>query len=236
MIVQALEWLKMHSGSEQITVGDFDYVRMGYDRVQKPTVSALRFATLSSFAEFCNQQSEVTLVKVDDTRQVTAYGDLHPSDLTRQAYANCLAAIDIDVDFKYGQRQEKFIENAQAWFVEDDTTDRANLLRIVGTLRSSDIRTMEDDGVSQQVSTAKGVVSKAMEVMPNPVKLRVYETFNEVDQPLRKYVVRISGNAERGDALSIRLLPVPDPMFDYRVMEQIADYLETKLTGATVLK
>ncbi|HGH0902568.1 TPA: hypothetical protein ACJHIR_002124 [Staphylococcus pseudintermedius] len=85
-------------------------------------------------------------------------------------------------------------------FIDDDGSikndDVKNLLRILGNLRSSNIRNAGDNGVSQIVETKRGVTMAQEEVVPNPVRLKPFRTFTEIEQPESLFVFRLreSGN------------------------------------------
>jgi len=52
----------------------------------------------------------------------------------------------------------------------DDSGDAKQVLKLVGNMRSEQIRTSEDDGVTQVVGTRAGIVMKAQTEVPNPVR------------------------------------------------------------------
>lgn len=52
--------------------------------------------------------------------------------------------------------------------------------------------TYSDDGCSQVATMTTGIATKADVIVPNPVELIPYRTFQEVGQPASKFVFRIS--------------------------------------------
>ncbi|MGC4441273.1 hypothetical protein ABXW85_20645, partial [Streptococcus suis] len=54
---------------------------------------------------------------------------------------------------------------------------------------------IEDNGVSQVATVTSGVASLAKGKAPNPVLLRPYRTFAEVEQPASQFVFRIDKQA-----------------------------------------
>ena len=81
----------------------------------------------------------------------------------------------------------------QAMF--ETTTDLTGILRIVGNLKDSAVKTVNDDGISQQVTVKMGVSRVGEEILPNPVVLKPYRTFLEIDQPESAFVFRMKSEA-----------------------------------------
>ena len=59
-------------------------------------------------------------------------------------------------------------------------------MQVVGNLKEDAVRTMTDDGVSQVTAVRTGVATVADVKVPNPVSLRPFRTFIEVDQPQKQ--------------------------------------------------
>ena len=66
-----------------------------------------------------------------------------------------------------------------------------------------------------------------MEEMPNPVTLRPWETFAEIEQPERKYIVRVKGD----DKPLLALFQVPDPVAAMKTCEKIEAWLREALSS-----
>ena len=64
-------------------------------------------------------------------------------------------------------------------------------------------------------------------IVPNPVKLRPYRTFAEIEQPESSYVFRIK-DAERGPAF--KLVEADGSLWRNAVMKKIKEYLEFELS------
>lgn len=74
----------------------------------------------------------------------------------------------------------------------DDPNNDVNLLvRFAGTAEGSTLRQYKDDGFSQAVTVADGIASKTDAEVPNPVSLRPYRTFHEIEQPESLFIFRM---------------------------------------------
>lgn len=85
--------------------------------------------------------------------------------------------------------QERFLIELQANFIESD--DLTVLKQVAGNIESGTTANYDDDGVSQKTTIKSGIANKTDVIVPNPVKLRPYRTFAEIEQPQSSYVFRI---------------------------------------------
>lgn len=85
---------------------------------------------------------------------------------------------------------ETFIIWVQSLFVQDDNT--ALILRTVGNIELGSAASYEDDGVTQRVVARTGVARRGFVDVPNPILLRPYRTFLELEQPASMFVLRIT--------------------------------------------
>lgn len=81
----------------------------------------------------------------------------------------------------------------QSNFIDDN--DRGTLLEFASALKIENGSEIEDNGVSQVATVKTGVASLAKGKAPNPVTLRPYRTFGEVEQPASLFVFRIDKQA-----------------------------------------
>lgn len=82
----------------------------------------------------------------------------------------------------------------QSCFVASE--DRAAVLQIVGNIREENVSTVGDNGVTQQVTAKTGVTTVDNIIVPNPVTLKPYRTFVEVEQPASEFVFRMKTGPE----------------------------------------
>src|SRR5699024_2066082 len=80
-------------------------------------------------------------------------------------------------------------------------------------LKEENVKNTGDDGVSQAVTINTGIASASDVKVPNPVTLKPYRTFVEVEQPASEFVFRMKdgpsaalfepdGGAWRNEAIS----------------------------------
>jgi hypothetical protein len=208
MIREAIDRVLELSDPDTIVVGDRTWRKGGYSEIEERICEPLYFHTLMAIADYAESEEAPAdvMIHVASPTEVRVFGPL-TREKKRNVYAVSGAMIDSHYPIRQWLSQDQFVTNVQTHF--DDLGDRAALLKIAGTIRGGQTAVLEDDGVTQKVTTARGVVSTQMTEMPNPVTLVPWETFPEIPQPERKYIVRLQGGSEQ--AIKIALFDVPDP-------------------------
>ena len=234
MIKEAIEHIEQMSDDPIQEIGDRRFLKHGFNEVVPPTPNEVQFFSLTSFVEFIRMTEthrDAAFVHIMAPTRVEFISELTDRE-TRKTYAMAGPLIDGHFDVGHWMTQDRIVTEIQAYF--SDEADRAKLLRVVGNVKSSDSVTLEDDGVTQKVATAAGIVAKQMEEMPNPVILHPFETFPEIDQPAREYVVRFRGGAEH-EKVTFALFAVPDPTFSFNACTAIKEWLEEHLPSGMIV-
>lgn len=142
---------------------------------------------------------------------------------------------------EYGRRENLIITNAmiprfnfddyydaeslnialQSRFVT--TNDREIILQVIGNLKEEAVHTSSDDGVSQSVQIKSGVASVDEVKVPNPVSMKPYRTFTEVDQPESDFIFRMRKGMEAA------LFEADGGAWKNEAMNNIKNYLDKKL-------
>lgn len=126
--------------------------------------------------------------------------------------------------FKFGHRYdtEEFIIAMQALFVP--TENVAKILEVVGHMSNEAVQTLADDGVTQTVSQKAGVVLRSKAAVPNPVALRPFRTFREIEQPESKFIFRVHQHRD-GASPQCALYEADGGMWKLTAMKSIKEYL-----------
>ncbi len=129
-----------------------------------------------------------TLVKV--------YSKLTGAHKQRETYARAEANFVPLITLDKFMPAEDFNLMLQSCFVDDE--ERAKVLAVTSNIVASSEITNTDNGVSQQVSVKAGIRKLDTADVPNPVILKPYRTFTDVDQPSGKFVLRMQHDESRG--------------------------------------
>lgn len=134
-------------------------------------------------------------------------------------------------NFKTFYPVEVFVIALQVLFV--DNPDRAKILKAVGNVTDSTVFSAEDDGTTQTVTGRKGVSLKSEIKVPNPVTLRPYRTFLEVEQPESPFILRVKGGQE-GELPRCALFEADGGAWKLTAITNIQRFLRARLKAVPV--
>ena len=165
-------------------------------RKPEPTPAAIVVSTLQGLADFALSKhtgpDRGLFVLIDGPCEVTLrtgmFGDFNQRNILGVAKATV-------ADFRFGvfYQPESFAVAVLSQFAADE--ERARLFGLTGTVESGSAIKAADDGVSQVVTTRKGI-NRAETKVDSMFRLRPFSTFSEVAQPARPFVLRMKpGNA-----------------------------------------
>ncbi len=151
--------------------------------------------SLASFVDYIKAQVERDMtynyknlyIQIKDSDEVICFEK--DSSLDEKKTYICSARAEIPtMNFGYFYDAETFNIMLQSRFC--DTEHRNLLLSIIGNVRSSNVETKEDDGITQTVMTRKGILTKEGTNLPNPVTLAPFRSFVEVEQTASPFIFR----------------------------------------------
>lgn len=186
--------------------------------------NALAVHTLTAVVDYIGKVSERSasplIVQVVDENNVSVLGEL-------DGFGNrevLLEAKALHPHYPYGQwlDSESFIIALQAQFMATD--DSKVLLKFVGNLKDEAAQTLVDDGVSQIATARTGVASVGKVVVPNPISLRPYRTFLEVEQPESNFVFRMH------EGPKLALFSADGDAWRNEAINYVAEYLSDNLS------
>lgn len=122
--------------------------------------------------------------------------------------------------------QENFIINMQTAFVP--TGETALILAVAGNVEDKTVANYGDDGMTQKATISRGIAGKEDVIVPNPVTLKPFRTFLEVDQPESKFVFRIHGEGEP----QFKLIEADGGLWRYTAVADICQYIKDNIPGS----
>lgn len=197
MIKDAINRLLELAKVETITVDDRQYVTKGIHPVTEPTMKVLELKTLTGLRDYilANKDGllpEKLMLHVNAHDHVSLIGELRAPWMQRHTYAQAVTEPSV---FPFGRWLDlrSFIIELQSKMVPDEATTA--LLKVVGNLKKEAGITLSDDGVTQTVAAKTGIVRVENVSLPNPITLRPYRTFVEIEQPASAFVFRMEDAA-----------------------------------------
>lgn len=226
MTRDALQYVVGLKTAEVLDINGGKYVDKNVHRVDKELrASAIQMNTLTSLVDYLkagvDSMADKMLVQVVSPMKVRVLSMLD-ADRKREELVDVEAMIP---DFEYGRYMgnERFIIALQSKFIDND--DRALLLQFAGTVKDESIAQYGDDGVTQKATIKTGITSVGDAVVPNPVNLRPFRTFIEVEQPESAFVFRM----KQGNGVECAIFEADGGAWKNAAMKSIKDYLQFEL-------
>lgn len=119
--------------------------------------------------------------------------------------------------------QERFMIELQANFQPND--DLELVMKVAGNIERKNNQSFSDDGCTQTATMNVGIASKADVIVPNPVELIPYRTFQEVAQPASKFVFRIGDK----EVPAFKIVEAEGGIWRNEAIRNIKDWLATML-------
>ena len=228
MTRDALQYVVGLKTAEVLDINGGKYVDKDVHRVDKELrASAIQMNTLTSLVDYLkagvDSMADKMLVQVVSPMKVRVLSMLD-ADRKREELVDVEAMIP---DFEYGRYMgnERFIIALQSKFIAND--DRALLLQFAGTVKDESIAQYGDDGVTQKATIKTGITSVGDAVVPNPVKLRPFRTFIEVEQPESAFVFRM--RQAEGHGVECAIFEADGGAWKNAAIKSIKEYLQYEL-------
>ncbi|WP_270229538.1 hypothetical protein, partial [Desulfovibrio legallii] len=207
--------------------------------VSTPTPAKLTVSTLTGLVDYIKSNVDELnvsslLCHVESPSKVTLNSNLL-GDFADRAVFLAAELHQLQIPLNKYLDAEAFNILLQSCFVEPEdpmkATDRGIVLKYAANVKTMVEGVMADDGVAQAVTVKKGIASVENVVMPNPVTLRPYRTFVEVEQPASKFVFR----ARDDDGMEFMLVEADGGAWRGEAMKNIKEYLEAAVPGLNVI-
>lgn len=238
MIKEAIEKILDLRNAHAINVHGKSYSRDELVGLPSPTPKPdmINMHTLSGFCRYLTEKLDAEIadgcaVLIDDFAAVSLVTKVVGDFNQRLVYA-CAKPFPMR-PFPFAQYLdlENFVVGLQAHFVPDETT--ATILKVVGNVKSEVVQISQDDGVTQSVEARTGIARFATVSIPNPVRLRPYRTFQEVEQPASDFVLRIKKGED--EPMTAALFESTSEQWKVQAVESIKKYVEKNAKGFLVL-
>lgn len=209
-----------------------------------PKAKTITLTTLSSFVDYLKSDFDFStkttnaaacqrfIIHVESPTSVVMYSTLD-KDRSRETLVEVKANVPC-FQFERYVDHESFIVGVQSKFVDDPIengnllSDKQLLLKFAGTVESGTVTEYGDDGVSQKATIKTGLASKGEAIVPNPVYLRPYRTFLEVEQPKSGFVFRMKSD-KYSNGVQCALFEADGGIWQLAAVESVRCYLVEQL-------
>jgi hypothetical protein len=202
MIKEAIDRiLELYGHIEIVTLNGREYCGSSLHRVELPQESQpvnQKFTTLTGLRDFAANlklpiKDEKLFFHIENPSTVKLLGALQPDNYNRR-FVYAVADLYHDSFMFSGQARpywynlEMFVIALQSLFVPTDTLK--SIIDMVGNLANESIQENKDDGFSQTLQVRSGISNRSRVKIENPVSLKPWRTFREVDQPESNFILR----------------------------------------------
>lgn len=197
---------------------------------------AMNFDSLTGLKEFATgfkPPAEIDqgaiFYHVESPVLVSLCGQLQPENFnTRFKYATAEMGLSSFQFSSYGRDHwydlEMFIISLQSLFVPSETLD--NIMDNAGNIVNEMIINHNDDRMSQSLEVRTGLSQRGKVKVENPVKLRPWRTFREVDQPEGDFILRFKGGVKDQRPVQASLWEADGGRWRIQAMQSIKEWLE----------
>lgn len=231
-LTEAMDYLFDKVNKSEFTLGGNMFTARNVKRI--PTdlrAESVQFKTLDSLVRFLAENPDdinyTRIIKVCSAGEVVVLSPLN-GDRMRECIAQATAQVP---EFSFGRwiGTEEFIIGTQSKFVPND--DLRLVQQFAGTVEDKTVQQYSDDGISQSATIKTGIAGKEKAIVPNPVKLRPYRTFIEVEQPESEFIFRMRNI---GDGVCAALFEADGGTWEIEAMKRVTEYLENEMKSAGV--
>lgn len=234
MLKEFAEFFLAKTNAEVLEIDGREYTTQPVVPVYDGQPNSLSLATLTGLVDYCKanvdeRELPKLIVHVEDEANVKLLSALHGGFAQRDCLL-CVKASLLKMPFNSWVQAEAFNIAMQSLFV--DTEDRAAVLKVIGNIRENAVKDTSDDGVSQEVVAKVGIGRVGNAKVPNPVTLKPYRTFAEVDQPASQFVFRMRSG---GNGPECMLVEADGGAWRNLARQNIKDYLVKALPDGMIV-
>ena len=219
-----IEFLLEMKRPETVEVKERTYATKGLTRVDaERDVNTITVRNLSGIVDYIrsnfDHEREV-MIQIASPTEVNLYDALN-NDNDRRNYMRASAMLP-QITFERFMGREEFNVMMQSCFVEAGS-DKEKVIKVIGSIVEENSLAQQDDGMTQRVTINQGVASRATENIPNPVSLKPFRTFVEINQPESDFILRLR---EGG---MVALFEADGGAWELNAMESIRSYFQMEL-------
>lgn len=199
------------------TYANKNLVRYGTPK-RANAIDASSLSSLVDYIEHCAEEfaDQKLIIQIENPKKVSLISFLD-KERKRECLFECRAQTS-EFQFDRWHDQERFMIEMQANFQMNE--DLELIMKLAGNVEKKNDAVFSDDGRTQVVSASVGVASKANVIVPNPVTLVPFRTFQEVEQPESKFVFRIGD----GETPMFKLIEAENGIWKNAAINSMKEY------------
>jgi hypothetical protein len=236
-MIKRIEELALQGAAVRVDENGEQWAPVSYTRVMKVKPTSLDVTTLTGFVTLAKKhiETEKDLICVCTAQSAVLYGPRSRSG-ERYVLVECAAPKSNKGLGDWLSRPysvEQFIVGLLSRF--RDGEDRRKVLAVVGTVRSSDVQTLHDDGVTQTVTRATGIMRAEKTELPTTPMLSAMRSFPEIVLDEQPFVLRMN-KEERGGGPTVFLHEADGAAWERDASCKVAAFIRERCEGLTVVE
>ena len=238
MIKEAIDKVLSLAAPNKVEFGGQTYYDRDLTMLKSPRPGMVSVSTLQGLADLYNSNLDgvnsggEALVHITSPTTVEIVSKKSDEQGRRQIWAKSQYPTDIQ-KFSFGQwlNTENFIIGLQSCFqrtfIEKPdgkvVGDLDYVLKVASNVSAESKVTNADDGISQNIEMAKGIVLKEQATLKSRVQLAPFRTFSEIDQPVSMFVFRVR---EQNGSIHLALFEADGGRWRLDAVASIAKWLK----------
>lgn len=237
LTVQVIEKIESLAAPQLVEVDGEKYSKTQLYRVHfTPHIVCSTIGTLTGLVDYLRNDPDkimsynpiIHIMSPHEVSLKSNYSGETASDLVREHY---VTAVFRPRGFAFGQymAQEDFIIGLMTRF--SDSSERADLLSLVGNLTDVSQVKSDDTGVTQMVESKTGIHVRGETVVKPIWNLRPFRTFLEVIQPESSFLLRVRKGSMGPE---IALFEADGGMWELEAIQNIAAHLRAEFSDEEI--
>lgn len=238
MLKEFIEFLQNQKKEPVISVDGRNYnvlLNNSLAPIREPERETIKLSSLTSLVSYIKSgdgfECELVTVVVNSSREVVVKSKLFGD--WKQMETIAIAEKEFIDQFNfYGKYYsiEEFKIKLMTCFKESQ--DSKKIISLISKVIDSNLRNIDDDGITQSITIKSGITMIGDEKLPPIVTLIPYCTFSEVEQPVRKFLLR---GKKSGEELQYAIFEADGREWEYRAREEIKKYLQDNLEDVLIM-
>lgn len=191
MLKELAQYIVGMSKPELVNINEKIYSDRSLKRYDYQAPEPLYFKSIIGFMDYIKKDSDKTLpgsfIHIKDYDKIEFLSPLN-DDNEREIYAIC-EPDKIKLKLDQFIDRESFNIMLQSGFIPTEGLDM--ILAYIGSMSDNAVRTVGDNGISQEVTIKQSTQGLIDVVVPNPVYLKPFRTFTEVEPVRSCFVFRL---------------------------------------------
>lgn len=221
------------SSVEKFEIGGRQFTDKRVYPVNDAEVAPITCHTLTGLIDFyCSLPSDDqarVMFHVQDYNKVSIVSEIFGTEKQRETFITAQAYPQKE-NFGTFIGHEEFMISILSMFVQDEIT--AKILRIVGNLKSEAGATYSDDGLTQTVTAKTGITKVENIDLPNPITLRPYRTFADIQQPESSFILRLK---QHDGGVKAALFEADGAAWKNTAIANIKKYIQRQDLGVNII-